>query len=248
MPLPCERYHAFIQIGLMSFTMATAVASVAFGYKLRNDVIAMGENYEGDIQSRNLPCVRHVYDECKMAQVAECAISCCPEGYYCARSPLVDFYCQDYATTCGDRLYCLDYADPVGTSKNKIRRDYTRVAFWTAASYILACIGIFIDLVEWLQTFALPDIMSCKSVDNLASSLTKLLGFALVVGCGTVDVITGLQAALCYNTEGNLMLESAEQNYYLFAVVLFFSAMGSLAEAPISALYGGKLQGATYVK
>lgn len=246
MPLPCERYHAFIQIGLMCFTMSTAVASVAFGYKLRNDVIAMLENYEGDIQSRNLPCVRHTYDACKT--VTECGISCCPEGYYCSRSPLVGLYCQDYETTCGDRLYCLDYADIVSECHTDICRDKDRISWWTSAAYILACVGIFIDLIEWIQTFALPDITNCKSADNVVSSLIKLLGFGFVIGCGTLRVVKGLQAALCYNAEGNAMLDSAEMNYYFFCVVLFFSSMGSLLEAPISALYGGKLQGTSYLK
>jgi hypothetical protein len=122
------------------------------------------------------------------------------------------------------------------------------MAYWTGAAYTLSVVAVFLDLIEWIQTFAMPDLMSCKSFDNLASSLVKFAAFGMIVGCGTLRSLDSLQNALCYNNDGARLLLLAEQHYYIYAVTIFMSAVGSFFEAPISALYGGKMQGGAYMK
>merc|ERR1712183_207135 len=115
-------------------------------------------------------------------------------------------------------------------------------------AYVLACIGIFFDLIDVIQIFVSPDSVHCKSIDNIISAIVKLIAFGLIVGIGTHTLLSNLQKALCYNVDGTKLLASAETHYYIYSVLQCLSAVLAIVMAPFSALYGGKLHGTAYVK
>merc|ERR1719440_1115414 len=208
----------------------------------------MSENFRGNLQSSNLPCIRSTLAECDSSQVDKCWDYCCPPGYFCARSPIVGLYCQDGVTNCGDHNYCRDFADIPQTCPTETCKEFTMVKRVSSWSYIMACIGIFLDLVDAITICTVPDLVHFKAGVNIFSSLMKWVAFGCVVGAGTQKFIADLKEAQCYNADGMTMCSQAEGYFWSYAVVQVLSASLSLVVAPISAYYGGKLQGVPYVK
>lgn len=120
-----------------------------------------------------------------------------------------------------------------------------RVTSW---SYILAAIGIFLDLVDVITIFTLPDEVVFKSGTNIFASLVKFLAFGIVLGADTQSFLSQLQSATCYNDAGMQLVADAGGIFVSYAIVQVLSASVSLMLAPLSAYYGGKLQGVPYVK
>eukprot|EP00929_Paragymnodinium_shiwhaense_P011522 TRINITY_DN117349_c0_g1_i1.p1 TRINITY_DN117349_c0_g1~~TRINITY_DN117349_c0_g1_i1.p1 ORF type:complete len:246 (-),score=42.37 TRINITY_DN117349_c0_g1_i1:84-821(-) len=240
--------RALIQLFLTGFTLATAVTGMAFAYVFGNYVDQMSENFRGDLKSVNLPCIRHTLAECDSSQVDKCWDYCCPPGYFCARSPIVGLYCQDGVTNCGDHNYCRDLSDIPLTCPTDTCKEFNMVKRVSTVSYIMSCIGIFLDLIDAITICTVPDLVIFKSGVNIFSSLMKLVAFGCVIGAGTQKFLVDLKEAQCYNADGMTMVTNAEGYFWSYAVVQVLSASLSLVVAPISAYYGGKLQGVPYVK
>merc|ERR1712032_1508310 len=117
----------------------------------------MNENFRGgDPKTNILPCIRSTMDDCDNAQVDECWDYCCPKGYFCYRSPVVGLFCQDGSVTCGDFNWCRDFADIPRSCPTEVCKTHQMVTKVTAASYILAALGIFLDLIDVITIFTLP--------------------------------------------------------------------------------------------
>merc|ERR1719337_512184 len=64
--------------------------------------------------SENEPCVRNTMPDCSNLEKDTCYVAkpwCCPNKYYCQRSPVVGLYCQHSAVQCGNFEWCRDFAD-----------------------------------------------------------------------------------------------------------------------------------------
>jgi hypothetical protein len=121
----------------------------------------------------------------------------------------------------------------------------TRVTSWT---YILAAIGVFLDLLDIITIFTLADSVVFKSSVNILSSLIKWIGFGTAIGAGTQNFISDLETARCFNADGMQLVKDAGGMFITYLIVQSVSAVLSLVLAPLSAYYGGKLQGVPYVK
>ncbi|CAJ1344236.1 unnamed protein product [Effrenium voratum] len=242
--------RAVMQIFLTGMCLATAIASFTFAFVFEQFMDQLTENYRGELGSENLPCMRSTLDACNDGTMDQCRDICCPPGYSCSRSPIVGLYCDHGLTMCGDFNWCRDFADisrTCATSVCKTNQMVTRVTAW---SYILAAIGIFLDLVDIITIFTLPDAVVFKAGTNIFSSLVKWLAFGLVVGAGTQGFMSELEQARCFNSVGMQLVADAGGLFVSYAIVQVVSATLSLVLAPFSAYFGGKLQGGEvpYVK
>lgn len=240
--------RAMIQLFLTFITLFTAVGAMSFAYVFGIYVDQMSENFRDELQSVNLPCIRSTLAECDSSQVDKCWDYCCPPGYFCARSPIVGLYCQDGVTNCGDHNYCRDFADIPQTCPTETCKEFAMVKRVSSWSYIMSCIGIFLDLVDVITICTVPDLVHFKSGVNIFSSLMKWVAFGCVIGAGTQKFLADLKEAQCYNASGMTMVSRAEGLFWFYAIAQVMSASLSLTVAPISAYYGGKLQGVPYIK
>eukprot|EP00928_Gymnodinium_smaydae_P074802 TRINITY_DN57818_c0_g1_i1.p1 TRINITY_DN57818_c0_g1~~TRINITY_DN57818_c0_g1_i1.p1 ORF type:complete len:248 (-),score=33.53 TRINITY_DN57818_c0_g1_i1:193-936(-) len=243
------KLRAIIQIFLTVMALATSATAVFFAYFFGNAIDQMSENFRANEQkSTNLPCIRSTLDDCMGHLVDKCWSHCCPPGYFCSRSPIVGLYCQDGSSTCGNHNWCRDFADIPRTCVTETCKDakmVERVSFW---SYILACGGILLDMVDVIVILRQPDQIIFKSGVNIFSMLMKLLAFGVVLGAGTQKFISDLAEARCYNADGMSLVSRAQGFYISYATVQIMSAGTSFILAPMSAYYGGKLTGVPYAK
>jgi len=235
--------RGLIQVLLTTMTLTTACVAVALAYIFGNYIDQMSENFRGALRSTNLPCIRSTMDDCQATKVDKCWDYCCPPGYYCARSPIVGLYCKDGTYECGDHNWCRDFADIPETCPTQTCKDFKMLERVSSWSYVLACIGIFLDLLDIITIFTLPDSVIFKSGVNIFSSLMKWVAFGTVVGAGTSDFLSDLDEARCFNSEGMTMVANAEATYYSYAIAQVLSASLSVVLAPISAYYGGRVTG-----
>mmetsp|Transcript_78279 Transcript_78279/g.226314 ORF Transcript_78279/g.226314 Transcript_78279/m.226314 type:complete len:252 (-) Transcript_78279:84-839(-) len=244
--------RAIVQVFLTGMTVATAITSFAFAFMFERFMDAMLKNYRGDLESltSNLPCLRSTLDveNCGNSDGFECYTYCCPPGYFCARSPIVGLYCQDAATICGNHNWCRDFADIPGTCPTVVCKTHQTVLRVTAWAFILAAVGIVMDLVDIIAIFTLPDAVVFKSGVNVFSSLIKWIAFGAVVGAGTAQFLSELSEAKCFNADGMQLVSDTGGMFLSYCTVQVISAICSLLLAPLSAYYGGKLQGVPYVK
>ncbi|CAE8628266.1 unnamed protein product [Polarella glacialis] len=240
--------RAVVQIFLTGMTLATAITAFTFAFVFEQFMDQMTENYRGELRSQNQPCLRSTLDDCDSARVDKCWDYCCPSGYFCSRSPVVGLYCQDGQTQCGNHNWCRDFADISRTCATSVCKTNQMVRRVTSWSYILASIGIFLDLVDIITIFTLPDAVVFKAGTNIFSSLVKWLAFGAVVGAGTQGFMSELEKARCFNSIGMQLVADAGGMFISYAIVQVVSATLSLVLAPFSAYYGGKLQGVPYVK
>lgn len=208
----------------------------------------MSENFQGELQSVNYPCIRSTLDDCDNALEDKCWDYCCPAGYYCARSPIVGLYCQEGSVTCGDHNWCRDFADIPRTCATEVCKNHHMVKRVTTWSYVLAAMGIVFDLVDVVVMFTLPDKVICKSGVNIFSSLVKMLGFCAIMGAGTQRFMTELLDSQCFNGEGMQLASDAGDVFRAYAIMQVLSAVFGLLLSPFSAYYGGQLSGVPYVK
>lgn len=240
--------RAVVQLFLTGLTLATAVVAFSFAFVFENYIEQMSENFRGEIRSENLPCIRSTFtQDCDNALVDKCWDYCCPAGYRCARDPIVGLYCQT-STQCGDRDWCKYFADIPGTCRTKMCKDYMMVKRVTKMCYILASVGIVLDLMDIIAIIMLPDLVICKSGTNILASLMKWIAFGLILGAETGSFLDSVTEAACYNQEGQQMVKDAKSMFLSYVVVQIISACLSIVLAPFSAYYGGKLSGVPYVK
>eukprot|EP00913_Durusdinium_trenchii_P016725 g15722.t1 len=222
--------RAVIQIFVTGMCLATAITSFTFAFVFEQFMDQLTENYRGELRT---------LDDCSNAIEDKCWDPCCPPGYFCSRSPIVGLYCQDGLTTCGDPNWCRDFADISRTCLTPVCKTNTMITRITAWSYILAAIGIFLDLVDIITIFTLPDAVVFKAGTNVFSSLVKWLAFGLVVpqlqeflhvaftfqlarckvGAGTQGFMSELEQALCFNDVGMQLVADAGGLFVSYAIV-----------------------------
>lgn len=241
-------FRAVLQVLLTLNTVGSAVMAFCFAVLFRDFTHQMNENFRGELTSPNLPCIRNALPVCDNQEVDKCWNRCCPPGYICQRSPIVGLYCQDDTVSCGDFLWCRDYADVLGTCRTEVCQSDKMVERITVWSYVMAGIGVLLDIVDIVIFCAAPDAVVFKSVMNMSASCTKWVAFGLIVGAGTQDFMTNLYEAQCYNREGMTMTADAGSMLVMYMFTQVVSAILSLVLAPFSAYYGGKLIGVPYVK
>jgi hypothetical protein len=240
--------RAVFQLFLTGLTLSTAVVAFAFAFVFENYVEQMSENFKGQLKSKNLPCIRATFStDCDNALVDRCQDYCCPAGYKCARDPIVGLKCQD-STACGDPNWCKYFADIPGTCRTPQCKDYHMVKRVTKACYILAAVGIVLDLMDIIAIVMLPDLVVCKAGTNILSSLMKWIAFGLILGAETSAFLDKVATSKCYNPEGQNMVAVSKDMFVSYAITQVISACFSIILAPFSAYYGGKLSGVPYVK
>jgi hypothetical protein len=240
------------QITFTGLTLATAITAFVAAFVFERFMDNLTENFRGapssDGSSVYWPCIRSTLDDCDNADNDKCWDYCCPTRYQCSRSPIVGLLCQDGENTCGDEKWCRDFADIPRTCPTETCQTHqmvTRVTSWT---YILAAIGVFLDLLDIITIFTLADSVVFKSSVNIFSSLIKWIGFGTAIGAGTQNFISDLETARCFNADGMQLVKDAGGMFITYLIVQSVSAVLSLVLAPLSAYYGGKLQGVPYVK
>jgi len=240
--------RAILQIVLTGMTLVTACLAFVWAFYFEQFMDEMLKNYKGEPATTFLPCLRSTLDACENSVQDECYTYCCPRGYFCARSPIVGLYCQDGSNECQTFNWCRDFADIPGTCPTVVCKTHQTVLRVTAWSFILAAIGIVLDLVDIISIFTLPDAVVFKSGVNIFSCLVKFIAFTAIIGAGTWGFLAELIAAECFNSDGMSLVGSAAGAYLLYCTLQSVSAILSLCLAPLSAYYGGKLQGVPYVK
>eukprot|EP00928_Gymnodinium_smaydae_P005953 TRINITY_DN12067_c0_g3_i1.p1 TRINITY_DN12067_c0_g3~~TRINITY_DN12067_c0_g3_i1.p1 ORF type:complete len:251 (-),score=53.76 TRINITY_DN12067_c0_g3_i1:25-777(-) len=235
-------------ISLDVLTLGSSAVSVFLVYTLNQQLVSLRENYTGERKSNYLPCIRSTLAHCDSDKVDTCEATCCPQGYWCTRSPVKGLYCQSKHIVCGNHIYCRDFADLQGVCKNstcRLHKNSERHSYW---AFLLSCIAFICDMIDIIFIFVKPDWVKCKSMDDIVSSALKLLAFGVILAAGTSTFLAELQAARCFNDEGAGLVDSARTNFIWYCVITFFSFMFSLLEAPVSAYFGGRLTDIPYVK
>lgn len=240
--------RAILQIFLTGLAVATAITSFAFAFMFEKFMDQMSDNYRGKLKTKALPCVRSTLETCNSATTDKCWDYCCPQGYFCSRSPVVGVYCQDGTTQCGDHNWCRDFADIPRTCPTQVCKNHHTVLRVTSWSFILASVGIVLDLVDIITIFTLPDAVVFKSGVNIFSAVMKFIAFGAIIGAGTSTFLSELAEAKCFNADGMQLVSDASAMFIFYCMVQMISAIVSLLLAPLSAYYGGKLQGVPYVK
>lgn len=246
---PCGT-RAVLQVFLTGLTLATAITAFTFAFVFEKFLDQMSENFRGELQSTYLPCIRSTLDQCSNANTDKCWSYCCPpaSGYFCFRSPVVGLMCQDSTSVCGDNNWCRDFADIPQTCATEVCKNHKLVTRTTSWSYMLAAVGIVLDLVDIITIFTFPDAVVFKSGVNIFSSLMKWLAFGVVIGAGTSEFMSELGTAQCFNADGMQLVKDASGFFISYAIVQVISAIFSMCLAPISAFWGGQLRGVPYVK
>lgn len=245
--------RAISQVFLTVLTLATAVTAFLFSFYFQIYVEQMRGNFRGEIemkQGASLPCVRHTLDSCDNTQEDQCWARCCPQGYICRRSPIVGLHCEDGTVTCGNYLWCRDFADisdKCQTDPCKSQRRVSRTGSWC---YILSAIGVLLDIID-VMIFCVRTLQHnvlLKSTINISSSIVKWIAFGIAIAAGTAQFLSELNASQCYNQDGMHMCTMAAEMFLSYVVLQITSAIFSLVVAPMSAYWGGTLLGMPYVK
>jgi len=240
--------RALIQLILTGAAVSTAVTAFVIAFMLEQNLISLNKNYTGDITQQSLPCVRGSAKECPITGVDRCWDYCCPFRYYCAISPTVGVSCELGMQTCGNRVWCMDLADVSGKCESQICQRQLTVIRATSISYICAAIGVFVDLVDIISIFTIPDAISVKSSINLFSAVVKFTGQGALLVASSSTFLADLENARCFNADGMNQIASIRFLFSSCVVVQILSGFLSILLSPFSAYYGGKLTGSPYTK
>lgn len=246
--------RAIVQVFLTLLTLGTSVVGFTYSIVFREYlVISLVENYDGDLKSEVLPCVRSTLDVCANHKDDQCWDRCCPPQYTCSRHPMVGLYCQDGNNVCGGgdpqkEEWCMQFADISKTCRTQVCIQKDMIFRMTGPAMGLAALAVLFDVIDAVLFIAAPDVVVCKSGLNLMSSMMKWMAFGIIIGGGTQEFMGQLYAARCFNGSG-MNTVALTVNYLIsFLVSQAISALLSLVLSPISAYYGGKLIGVPYVK
>mmetsp|Transcript_17400 Transcript_17400/g.39390 ORF Transcript_17400/g.39390 Transcript_17400/m.39390 type:complete len:249 (+) Transcript_17400:103-849(+) len=242
--------RALVQIFLTVLTLTTGITAFTFAWVFEQFLEQLHQNFQGELTSQILPCIRSTLKECDISNTDKCWTYCCPpaSGYFCFRSPVVGLMCQDSTSACGDPNWCRDYADVPKTCVTEVCKTHQMVKRVTKWSYFLAAGGIVLDLLDIIVLLMVKDAVVFKSAVNICSSLAKWLAFGTVVGAGTVEFMSELIQSKCYNNPGMDRVTDASSMLISYIVVQVISAVCSMCLAPCSAFYGGRLTGVPNVK
>merc|ERR1712139_763908 len=97
-------------------------------------------------------------------------------------------------------------------------KNYEMVKRVTKLCYILAAIGIVLDLMDIIAIIMLPDLVIRKSGTNILASLMKWIAFGLILGAETGTFLDDLTVAQCYNQEGQQMVKDAKSMFLSYVV------------------------------
>lgn len=237
-----------VQVAITAGNVFTAITAFTMAFLFEKFMDEMLRNYKGELTTTSLPCLRNTLDACDPSLQDECYTYCCPKGYECRRSPIVGLYCQDGETVCGGFNWCRDFADIPGTCATTVCKTHQTVLRVTAWAFILAAVGVFIDCIDVISIFTLPDSVVFKSGVNIFSSLVKWLAFGCLIGAGTGQFLSEMGDAQCFNGDGMQLVADTGGMFLMYCTMQVVSAICSMLLAPISAFYGGKMYGVPYVK
>jgi len=237
-----------LQIFLTVACVGTAIIAFVMAFMFEKYITELSENFEGDLTEDYLPCIRNPSEECDDGKSDVCLATCCPRGYECSRDPIVGLVCLDGTIYCGDYQWCRSFADITKSCPTDVCKEHQMVVRVTAWSYILAAMGIVLDLIDVIAMLTLPDFVGFKASVNVCSSLIKWVALFVIVGAGAGGFMTDLEEAKCYDEEGMKLVKDSGTMYVSYSAFQVVSACCSLVLAPFSAYYGGKLQGVPYVK
>merc|ERR1719387_2938417 len=147
------------------------------------------------MMSENEPCVRNTMPDCSNLEKDTCYVAkpwCCPNKYYCQRSPVVGLYCQHSAVQCGNFEWCRDFADISGQCKTKVCQEDMLVERMTQYAFICSALGVLIDIIDLVTFCACPDAVIFKAVTNMCSSCIKWVAFGVIVGSGAKEFMQEL--------------------------------------------------------
>jgi hypothetical protein len=243
--------RAFSQLFLTTLTLGTSITAFSLTLLFQQDLDYMNQNFRNSMTSNFEPCIRNTNPDCGNAVMDTCWVAkpwCCPEGYSCQRSPVVGLYCKHGAVDCGNFTWCRDFADISGQCRTSICQKDLLVEKMTGYAFVMAAMGVLLDIVDIVAFAACQDSVVFKSVLNIMSSCTKWVAFGIIVGSGAKEFMTELYVSRCYNKPGMDMVDRAGQTLVAFILMEVGSAVLSLVLAPLSAYYGGKLMGVPHVK
>merc|ERR1712039_760628 len=129
--------------------------------------------------------------------------------------------------------WCRDFADIPRLCVTEVCKQHQMMIRVTSWTYIIAAVGVFLDLLDVITIF---------------TSLVKWIGFGTALGAGTTSFLADLEEAMCFNADGMNLVQDAGAMFIAYLIVQVASAILSICLAPLSAYYGGKLQGVPYVK
>mmetsp|Transcript_21404 Transcript_21404/g.61671 ORF Transcript_21404/g.61671 Transcript_21404/m.61671 type:complete len:279 (+) Transcript_21404:85-921(+) len=228
---------------LVTFLMiSTCFAGLLCSFVLQEHMERLSANYDDQPTNEDLPCARRVLPFCSSATMDTCDSRCCPAGYMCIRDPTTGIYCQNRDWSCGRYDFCIGIADLPGTCEKgtcQLRTMVERMAFVIS---IMTAIAAGFDLLDLVLCMACKNNVLFKSVSNLLSFLVKMLAFSCVLGVGTDGYLVDLIASSCFNMNGQVTAQQAQQVFRGGTAALFFSCVFSFCLIPISALHGGRMK------
>merc|ERR1712039_824640 len=131
--------------------------------------------------------------------------------------------------------WCRDFADIPRVCVTEVCKQHQMMIRVTSWSYIIAAIGVFLDLLDVITIFTLADAVVFKSSVNIFSSLIKWIGFGTAMGAGTQYFIADLEKAKCFNQDGMTLVKDTGGMLITYLVLQAWSAILSLLLAPLSA-------------
>lgn len=255
--------RAIVQVFLTLLTLSSGIATFVFSILFRQLLKdSLQANFIGPLKDGSggaLPCIRSTLDICDNSIEDVCWDRCCPIGYICKISPIEGLYCQDSSDQCvtvveGTKTdvnkfnWCRDLADVTTQCKSSICERHTMIKDAVVPCVIICLIAVILDVVDLVTFCVAPDAVRWKSSVNVVCSCFKWIAFGTLIGTGTQKFLLELHANQCYNNNGQEVVEETILYFMTFCVACATSAVASLAEAPFSAYYGGKLVGVPYVK
>lgn len=253
--------RAVVQVFLTLLTLSSSIATFVFIIVFRHYfTVALQANFVGPLQTDAFPCIRNTLDVCDNNIMDVCWDKCCPMGYICKIDPIEGLYCQDSSPDCesvveGENMnvekfeWCLDLADINKQCQlHSVCEMHTMIVNMVTWCVIVCLIAVFYDVIDLFMFCVAPDAVRCKSTVNVMCSCCKWLAFGIIIGTGTQKFLLLLHEYQCYNIPGQNLVEETILYFMTFCVACATSAVCSLAEAPFSAYYGGKLVGVPYVK
>lgn len=241
--------RAIVQVFLTLLTISSCVSAFVFSIIFRRHINdELQANAGEEFTSNALPCYRKTLDVCNKSIEDRCWSKCCPWGYTCDIDPTVGLYCKNEIPECVENDECLSLADITGECRTPICQRKAMILVMTKISVLFCVLAVILDVVDLFTFCVAPDSVSCKATINLLCSSAKWMAYGVVIGTGTRTFLLDLHTNRCYNVDGQEVVERTILYFMIFSVSIATSAVCSLAEAPFSAYYGGKLIGVPYVK
>jgi len=255
--------RAVVQVFLTLLTLSSGIATFVFSILFRQLLKeSLQVNFMGPLKQGTggaLPCIRSTLEICDNTREDVCWDRCCPIGYICKIAPIEGLYCQDSSADCqtvveGTKTdvekfdWCRDLADVTTQCKSTVCERHTMIKDAVSPCVIICLIAVILDIFDLITFCVAPDSVRWKSSVNVVCSCFKWMAFGIMIGTGTQKFLLELHAMQCYNYDGQIVVEETILYFMTFCVACATSAVASLAEAPFSAYYGGKLVGVPYVK